>query len=127
MTQAAALLACVILAGLGLFQASLVAGAPLGRFAWGGAHEVLPRRLRVGSLTSVGLYALFAVIILEKAGVTSIVAAAAVSDIGSWVLTGYFLLGVLVNAISRSKPERAVMTPVALMLSVLCLLVAWGG
>jgi hypothetical protein len=126
-TQAAALLACVVLAGLGQFQASLVAGAPLGRFAWGGAHEVLPRRLRVGSLTSVGLYALFAVIVLEKAGVTSIVAAAAVSDIGSWVLSGYFFLGVLVNAISRSKPERAVMTPVALMLSVLCLLVAWGG
>jgi hypothetical protein len=103
-----------------------VAGAPLGHFAWGGAHEVLPRRLRVGSLISICLYALFAVIILEKAGMTSVVATDGVGDLGSWVLTGYFLLGVLVNAISRSKPERAVMTPVALTLSVLCLLVAWG-
>jgi len=83
--------------------------------------------LRVGSLISICLYALFAVIILESAGVTSVVAADRISDVSIRVLTCYFLLGTLVNAVSRSKPERVVMTPVALTLSVLCLLVAWGG
>jgi len=83
--------------------------------------------LRVGSLISICLYALFAVIILESAGVTSVVAADRISDVSIRVLTCYFLLGTLVNAVSRSKPERVVMTPVALTLSVLCLLVVWGG
>ncbi len=43
-----------------------------------------------------------------------------------WVLTGYFTLGIVLNGISRSKPERNVMTPVSLLLAVLCLIVALG-
>ena len=31
-------------------------------------------------------------------------------------LTAYFALGVIINGISRSKPERLVMTPTALVL-----------
>ena len=48
-----ALALTVILAALAVFQLALAAGAPLGRFAWGGSHEVLPPRLRVGSLVSI--------------------------------------------------------------------------
>ena len=47
-----------------------------------------------------------------------------VLDVGLWVMTGYLFLGVLMNAISRSKPERNVMTPVALVLAVCFLVVA---
>ena len=43
-----------------------------------------------------------------------------------WVLTGYFALGIVMNAISRSKPERFTMTPVSLVLAGLCLVVALG-
>ena len=43
-----------------------------------------------------------------------------------WVLTGYFALGVVLNAISRSRPERLVMTPVAVVLTVVCLRLALG-
>ena len=41
-------------------------------------------------------------------------------------VTGYFSLGVPVNAISRSRPERLVMTPVVLLLALSCLVVALG-
>ncbi|HEY0125779.1 MAG TPA: hypothetical protein VGB58_01435 [Blastococcus sp.] len=50
----------------------------------------------------------------------------AVGDIGIWVVTGYFSLGVPVNAICRSRPERLVMTPVVLLLALSCLVVALG-
>lgn len=41
-----------------------------------------------------------------------------------WVVFGYLTLGTLMNALSRSKPERFVMTPVALSLAFLALIIA---
>jgi hypothetical protein len=44
-----------------------------------------------------------------------------------WAIAGYSALGTVLNAASRSDLERAVMTPVALCLAVLCVTVAaWG-
>jgi hypothetical protein len=44
----------------------------------------------------------------------------------TWILTAYFTLGVLMNGISRSKPERLVMAPVALLLALLFLCLSLG-
>jgi hypothetical protein len=122
--ELAAWAACAVLAGLAVFQAALMGGAPLGRFAWGGQHSVLPTGLRVGSGVSIVLYLAFGYVALAKAGIVPLLANGAVTSVVSWVLTGYFALGVLMNAISRSKPERAVMTPVALVLAVAYLVLA---
>ncbi|WP_461173552.1 hypothetical protein M1D93_02050 [Arthrobacter sp. Z1-9] len=101
-----------------------MSGAPLGRFAWGGQHRVLPAGLRVGSGVSIVLYLAFGYVALAKAGIAPFPANEGVTSVAAWVLTGYFALGVLMNAISRSKPERAVMTPVALVLAVAYLVLA---
>ena len=50
MTTFAALLTCLVLGALAIFQGLLALGAPLGRFAWGGRHRVLPLSLRAGGL-----------------------------------------------------------------------------
>jgi hypothetical protein len=123
MTEIAAFAACTILAGLVIFQLCLIAGAPLGKFAWGGAHTTLPTNLRIGSLISTILYGLFIIIILNRAGSIDIINNS-LSSLGIWALTIYFFIGVCMNGISRSKPERNMMTPVALVLAVLCLLIA---
>jgi hypothetical protein len=122
--QLAALAACVVLAGLAVFQAALIAGAPLGRLAWGGQHDVLPARLRIGSAVSIVLYTLFGYAALGRAGTVPPLGGESAAAVIIWVLTGYFALGVVMNAISRSKPERLVMTPVALVLAVLYLVLA---
>jgi hypothetical protein len=126
MTEIAAIAACTILAALAVFQAALIAGAPIGRFAWGGQHDVLPPRLRVGSAVSIVLYAAFALVILERAGLATIFGSPGFVQVASWVLFGYFTLGILMNGISRSKPERNTMAPVSLVLAALVLLVALG-
>ena len=126
MTEIAAIAACTILAALAVFQAALIAGAPIGRFAWGGQHELLPRRLRIGSAVSIVLYAAFALVILERAGLVTIFGNTGFLQVACWVLFGYFTLGIVMNVISRSKPERNTMTPVALVLAVLVLVVALG-
>jgi hypothetical protein len=121
---AAAVVACTLLAGLAVFQLLLIAGLPLGRFAWGGQHEVLPRRLRIGSAVSIVLYALFALAVVDTARRVANGTGAGVTDVGIWVLTAYFLVGVGMNAASRSRHERLVMTPVALALFACCLILA---
>ena len=119
-----AVLAVVVLVGLAVFQAALVAGAPLGRFAWGGQHRVLPTKLRIGSAVSIVLYALFALIIVAAAERASDGTGTGGADVGIWTLTAYFVLGIGMNAISRSRPERLVMTPVAALLAAVCLVLA---
>lgn len=120
--ELAALSACIILASLAIFQVALIAGAPLGAFAWGGTHKVLPPKLRVSSAISILIYLFIALIILSKAGIMP--TAGSASGVGMWVVAGYFWLGVMLNAISRSKPERNLMTPVALALAVLASIIA---
>ena len=116
----AAVVASVLLAGMAVFQLLLVAGRPLGRFAWGGQHEVLPRTLRIGSVVSVVSYAAIAWLLWRA------VAQPEDAQPWMWFLTGFFGLGVVMNAVSRSRPERLVMTPIVLVLAVSCLLIALG-
>ena len=125
-TAFAAIAATVVLAVLALFQIALIAGAPIARFAWGGQHDVLPARLRIGSAISIVLYALFALILLERAAVIHTLVNETLVFVGAWVVFAYMLLGIVMNGISRSKAERNTMVPVTVVLAVLSLIVALG-
>ena len=46
------------------------------------------------------------------------------SIVAMWVVFAYFALGIFLNAISRSKPERYVMVPVTIVLTVLSFFLA---
>jgi hypothetical protein len=122
----AAVVFCVLLAALAVFQLALIAGAPLGHLAWGGQDRVLPRSKRIGSVVSVVLYAAFAVLALERVELIDVLPAGAdlVVSIAMWVVFGYLVIGIPMNAISRSKPERYVMTPVVTLLAALALVIA---
>ncbi|WP_411732641.1 hypothetical protein [Paeniglutamicibacter sp.] len=122
MTTAVVFVAVLVL--LALFQVALALGAPWGRFAWGGQHPgTLPTGYRIASALSILVYGFIAVLALDRAGVLDLFPEG-FSRVGSWVVFGYLALGVVMNAISRSKPERYAMTPVALVLAVLALLIA---
>jgi hypothetical protein len=126
--QLAAVVFVAILAALAVFQLALVAGAPLGRFAWGGQDRVLPSRKRIGSVVSVVLYVAFALLALERAGILDLLPKGAdtVVLVAMWVVAGYLALGILMNLASRSKPERYVMTPVVTVLAALGVVLAIG-
>jgi hypothetical protein len=120
-----ALALTVVLALLALFQLALILGAPLGRFAWGGQHRVLPARLRIGSAASILIYGLIATIAWDRVGAIDVFADP-FSEVAMWVVFAYFALGILMNAISRSKPERYTMVAVSIVLAVLSFLIAMG-
>ena len=121
-----ALIACAILLGLAIFQAALARGAALGRFAWGGEHDVLPSDLRRFSELAIVLYVFFALIVLQGADILN-----PFTDlfgrIAIWVLTAYFFVAFIMNARSRSRSEQVVMGPISLVLSALTLIVAITG
>ena len=125
MTIPATFALCVLLSGLGVFQLLLAAGAPIGQFAWGGEHRVLPARLRFGSVVSIVLYVAFAVVVLDRAGLVAVLPDQA-AQVGAWVVAGVFLLGAIPNLMSRSMPERYVMAPLTLLMSGLSAIVAMG-
>lgn len=120
-----ALALTVVLALLAVFQIALALGAPLGRFAWGGQHRVLPARLRVGSAVSVLIYVLIDLIAWDRVGAIALFPAG-FAEVAMWVIFGYFVLGILMNAISRSRPERLTMVPVTIVLAGLSFFIALG-
>jgi hypothetical protein len=123
----AALTFTAVIALLGAFQLALAAGAPWGRLAWGGGQARLPTALRIGSLVSILIYAAFAIIVLERAGLIAVLPSPDIARMGIWVIAGYLALGIVMNAISRSPPERFVMTPVAIVLCSASGIVALGA
>ncbi len=125
-TFAAAVAACTLLGALAVFQALLACGVPLGRFAWGGQHEVLPTPLRVGSAASMVVYVAVGWLILARAGQDGD-GDHGILGIAMWVIAGFLLLGSAGNLASRSRSERLVMTPVALVLCALTVVVAVQG
>lgn len=120
-----ALALTVVLALLAVFQLALILGAPLGRLAWGGQHRVLPPRLRIGSAVSLLIYGLIDVIAWDRVGAIDIFSAQ-FSEVAMWVIFAYFALGIIMNAVSRSRPERYVMVPVSIVLAALSFLIAMG-
>ena len=126
MITLSAVLACLVLGVLAVFQGALVLGAPLGRFAWGGQHRVLPVSLRTGSLFSIAIYALIAAVVLSRAQALSPGLPESVVGIAIWVVAAYFFLGIGLNLASKSKAERSVMPAVSAVLCVLCVIVALG-
>jgi len=124
LVTAAAALFCVLMAALTVFQAALIIGAPLGQFAWGGQDRVLPVRKRLGSVISIGLYLVFLVVVVQRAGLAEVIPWPVVVDVAIWVLVGYFVLGIGLNSVSKSKPERWTMAPLCAVLAALTLIVA---
>lgn len=124
MAETAAILLCILLASLTVFQLALILGAPIGRYAWGGQHATLPMRLKIGSVTSIVLYAVIAMIVLNQANIITFFDRQTTGSVAIWVLVVYFTVGIPLNAASRSKPERNVMTPLVAVLMVLTLTIA---
>jgi hypothetical protein len=122
-----ALIAVALVGALVVFQLALALGAPFGAAAWGGRNPgVLPRNLRIASaVVGVVVYPTIVAVILAAAGVIDDGWLPFDPTVAMWILAGFFSLGTVVNAISRSAPER-VWAPVSAVLAVCCALIALG-
>ncbi|MEK3885520.1 hypothetical protein [Paenibacillus sp. PL2-23] len=109
-----------------IFQLALAAGAPWGSAAMGGKYPgKLPPAMRVSALIQVLILALFASIVLSKSGIIwsewHSFASAAI-----WFVVGFLALNIVLNTITRSKWERIIWAPIALVLFITSVIVAVG-
>lgn len=98
-------LATLITLALCAFQIVLAAGAPFGRFAWGGEHRVLPVAQRFTSVAAVAVYILAASFPLQKADLITLWPAGWVEP-GIWIIACTLAVNIGLNAMSRSRAER---------------------
>ena len=120
--------AAVLFGTLASFQVALAAGLPWGEAAWGGGRAELGVELRMASGVQAVLAVGFALVVLRRAR-HSVWAPLPRQWLpaATWVLMGVMALGTLMNAASRSPIERALWTPIALSLAVLCgIVAAWS-
>jgi len=108
------------------FQIALVLGAPWGHLTLGGRYAGrLPGGMRGFAAISALLIALFATIVLSRAGLV-LLACESASRIGIWFVVGYSALGILMNAMSKSRSERSLWIPVTVLMFACSSLVAIG-
>ncbi len=122
--RGAATVAAVGFLAIAGFQAALALGAPLGRAAWGGTRTHLPKSLRIASAIAAVFWVLAALIVLGYAGFQVSPISGTVARWGTWVLVGVLLIGALMNFASSSPWERFLWGPLALLLAVLCFVIA---
>lgn len=111
--------AWVVLALLGLvalFQLALALGAPWGAYAMGGAFEgTYPPVMRAAALAQIAVYAGIAAIVSARANL-AFKRLHAASRVLIWIVAALFLAGLVLNAISPSRGESLVWTPVTAVL-----------
>jgi len=126
LVQTAALVGTVLFGLLAIFQIALLLGAPLGEFAWGGQQKKLDPNRRVGSGLNIVLYAVFSLLMLARAGFIYSPVVEPILPFALWMMVAFAAAGIFLNAITRSRKERAVMLPMAIVLFVCQLIVAIG-
>ena len=108
---------------LAIFQVALTAGAPLGKFAWGGEHTTLPLNLRFGAISAVLRYAFIAFIALDRSG-TIAVLPDEFSFWVMWLIVAHLGFSVVLGMLSKSRYEKMTLVPYTLAMGLLSLLIA---
>lgn len=123
----AAVVFAVLAAGVVAFQVALALGAPWGAYAMGGAFPgSFPPRLRIAALVQAAIMGLLGLAVLSRAGLLLPDLAGTLPWL-PWVAAGVSAVAVILNAISRSAPERRIWVPVTVgMLGSSLLAVAAG-
>jgi hypothetical protein len=124
--RGAGVAAAVGFAVIAVYEVALAFGAPFGGAAWGGNHPgTLPAGLRVASAVGAVLWGLAALIILQRAGLSSILPfGRTFVRRATWVLVVLSFMSAIANFASQSAAERLILAPVAIVLAVSCLMVA---
>ena len=107
-----------------VFEVLLIIGLPLGEFTMGGQYKVLPPFMRAGAVFSLATQIFAGLILLQAAGLMNMWFSSGVTKIICFVFAGFFVLNTGMNLISKSKKEKYVMTPLALIEAVCFLMTA---
>jgi len=96
----------------------LVFGFPFGELAMGGKYQVLPTQYRIACAISI-IPLLFAIVVLmQTGGVFSTGLPQNITKGIAYFFAFYLCVNTLMNAFSKSKKERLIMTPFSAIIAV---------
>ncbi len=124
MARIAAVVAAVGFVVVAGYQAFFAFGLEFGGAAWGGAG--LTTALRLASAVSAMLLVVAALLVLGRAGYWGPRVPSGIFRWGTWVLVIGMILSAFANFASSTAGERYFLGPTALLLALLCLVVARG-
>jgi len=121
-----ATIASILFVVLIIFQLLLVLGFTLGTPipAYGGRYDKLTKNLRMMSIIAIGIFIFALITILARSGAIFFLKNSLVFIIAIWVFAIYFVLNTVMNIASKSKLEKLVMTPISLVVSICCFVIA---
>ena len=126
-TRVAAIIYAVVMLGVVAFQIALVAGAPWGAYAMGGASPgQFPPAMRVSAIVQAGLLTGMAIVILARAGLI-LPGWWRASHWLAWVVVALTALSLVLNLITPSGGERAIWAPTLALLLISSLIVAFSS
>jgi len=113
----------IMFVAIAVFQVLLSLGFPIGEFAMGGYHKVLPKRLRIVSAVNALILLFMGFVFLQHTNVLQGLNFLS-TNVLVWVITIFLGLNTIANIISRSRKERLVMTPLSCIAFLLCLYIS---
>lgn len=105
----------------------LALGLPYGDLAMGGKYKIMPKQMRVACLISVLIQLVAVMFILHVGNVISISLIAPIAKGVCYFFAFYLILNTVMNALSKSKKERLIMTPLSFITALCFLITAWNG
>jgi hypothetical protein len=124
MIEIAAIVYSVLAGIVVLFQITISAGAPWGKFTMGGFYlEVLPKKLRIAALVQALLVVATALIVLVEANLL-LAELLSISRVGIWIVVVIYFVSSILNLITSSRWERRIGAPIAISMLVTSLIVA---
>ena len=123
----AAVIAVTGFFGLTIFQLMLACKFPIGEAAWGGKHRVLPGNLRIASFFSALIFIFVSISVLEKVGMITVFDNQPLVKWVVWIFTAFLGMNTISNFFVGSRLEKRYMTPVSLILCLLCLFISVTG
>jgi len=120
----AANVATVLFAIAIILQLLLAAGVLPISMAWGGTQTELTSTLRLASIAAAIILGAFAYVIRRRSGLIGDSPPSRAIKIMSWVITAFMALNTLGNLTSQSTAEKAVFTPITLLLVICCFVVS---
>lgn len=121
-----AIFGAIIFGVIVLLYVALLLGKPFGEYAMGGKYKVIPKRNRMVFAVSI-LIQLYGIVALLQAGnVVQVGLPTGVARVSCYIFAVYLTLNVFMNAFSRSRKERWVMTPLSAIVALCYWIVASG-
>lgn len=101
-------------------------GLPYGEFAMGGKYKIVPKEKRFIFGISVLIQIVAIVVVLQTAGAIPLLFSQSITTGMCFFFAAFLSLNVIANAISKSKKEKYVITPISFITAICFWIIAIG-